>query len=794
MFNKVKLSGQQVLLIVLVLGILGMNGSSVPVAEAQLVAIGTPIDGSLARPACADFKLDLGLADIDIDDPGWVWVNRALPGAPKFRSVTGVVTRSKVTHTDFPAVHDSHDQNTDILVDPGQEDILSDVGKDDPNDPRSPDTLELEWEMGTFPTETGKNAAERFFPKWAWPSVGDRVWANGHWIFDCGHAVEKSGKQHFRTEIHPARAIASMRQQVRTLPGTTLVPVTATDLYIHGRAGFIVDVLNCGQGIILSSNPDSCPTKSTPIDENFEFDIPMPPKPTPTAALVTFVEDGPANTIGISPILEPRPADNPTSVHVTIPLAGSGVTPDDVYARKIYIGWNVPPTTPLRHFRVTLNKMDLHDDKEADPGDCECTFFWMNVDRSPENEWIRLVDFAVPTDCGFFCTNTMNDYDSDEGFGNGELKFSGAVFDFFVLEGQSFTIRANGYDQDCLDDYFGNHSFQLRTFLDCYLASGLNAGDNDPFHSFEATFGPPDYGVGLQDITAGVEYELEFTIEELPVPTGEGPLAETSESGPALTTFNDRLYIAWAGTDGRLNVMSSSDGVNFSGKVTLSEFSFVAPALTLFQGRLTIAWTGTDGRLNIMSSSDGINFGDKVTLEETSNAAPALVTAALVDLPLPGRLYLGWTGTDGRLNVMSSLDGVNFESKVTLEDTSNVAPVLKDFTGRLYIAWTGTDGRLNVMSSSDGVNFGGKVTLGETSFAAPALEVFSSRFNIAWTGTDGRLNIMSSLDGVNFGDKATLAETSIAAPALSRFRSLVGGGYIAWTGTDKRLNVRFISR
>jgi len=275
--------------------------------------------------------------------------------------------------------------------------------------------------------------------------------------------------------------------------------------------------------------------------------------------------------------------------------------------------------------------------------------------------------------------------------------------------------------------------------------------------------------------------------------------AEFSQVGPALAEQGKLLYIAWTGTDGRLNIMYTDNGRDFSGKVTLLEFSNVAPALAV-GGRLYIAWTGTDGRLNIMSSDNGIDFTNKATLREASVAAPALITAALRGLPLPGRLYLAWTGTDGRLNVMSSDNGRDFTNKVTLGETSNVAPALVDYEGRLYLAWTGTDGRLNVMRSDNGRDFTNKVTLGETSVHAPALVVFSARLNIAWTGTDGRLNIMSSLDGLKFGDpaqgdeKVTLADTSIAAPALSRLVNLRGGGYIAWTGADKRLNMRFISR
>ncbi len=493
-----------------------------------------PIDGSLAN--CTDFILSIVGIDIDIPDPGWVWVDPA----QKFRDVTGVVEKSKITHTDFPAVHDSHDQNTDILVDPGQDNILSDVNRPNNEDPvadpsqlLTPTSIELEWEIGTFPTETGRNAPERFFPKWAWPNEGDRVWANGHWIFDCGHGKDVAGVTHYRTEIHPARAIASMRDQARALPGTgtTPVPVTATDLYIHGRAGFVVDVLNCGMDIIADANPDACATKTTPIDDNFEFDIPLPPKPSPTAVLATFMENGPGNTIGIAPVLEPTPTGDPTSIHVTVPLAGSGVTPDDVYARHIYAGWVFPPDQPLRHFKVTLTRMHLNDDNEVDPGDCECTFFWMNVDRAP-NEWVRLVDFEIPTDrdVGILCPdqdlNTMNDFDGADGLicaGNGNLNMSGPTYNFYARDGQSFTVRANGYDQDCLDAHFGDHHFVISTFLDCYFLAAfeLDAGDNDAFPNLEATFSPPDYGVGPQTVEAGDLYNLQFTIEEIPPTAGE---------------------------------------------------------------------------------------------------------------------------------------------------------------------------------------------------------------------------------------------------------------------------------
>ena len=203
---------------------------------------GTPVSGAVGTSAlCSDFAANILIFSLDVGAaPGWVWVNKGNPGFPQFRSVSGLVTTSKVTHSDYPDAHETHDQNTDVRVDPGQEDILSDVGRDE-NEDGIPDTLELEWESGIMTFETSGDGSLGFFPKWAWPVEGDRVWANGDWVFDCGHPKEVDGIKHQRTELHPMRAIASMRQQIRTLPGTgtTPVPVTATDLYIHGRSGVV---------------------------------------------------------------------------------------------------------------------------------------------------------------------------------------------------------------------------------------------------------------------------------------------------------------------------------------------------------------------------------------------------------------------------------------------------------------------------------------------------------------------------------------------------------------------------
>ncbi len=472
----------------------------------------TPIDGSSgACDTILSFDF-FGLFGFDINEPGWVWVDPS----DRYRDATGLAVKARVTETDFPAGHDSHDQNTDIFLDAGQDGVLSDGAKDHDGDGTG-DSIEVEWEIGTFPDETGSDP-ERTFPKWAWPSLGDRVWVNGPWIFDCGHPKDIGGVNHYRTEIHPIRAIAAMRDQVRTMPGTGTTPVrvTATDLYIHGRSGMVTDVLECGWDVMV--NPilnlaclTDYPHRGTPIDADYAFAIQLPPKPFPSALPVSVVDLGPGNTLGAAPTLVPFPTADPTQFNVTVPLAGSGATPDDVYARKIYVGWIYPPSD-LRHFSLSLNKMDLHDDTEIAGADGELTFFWFNVNRAP-NEWIRMSTYA---------TGNMNDYDDDAGLGDGEMGFSGATFDYYVSDGMTVNVRAHGYDQDCLDDRFGDHlitdPITILEYAGCVLAAVIdNSIDNQDYNQIDAAFAPSDYGVGNQDVTAGGQYELEFTITDIPI-------------------------------------------------------------------------------------------------------------------------------------------------------------------------------------------------------------------------------------------------------------------------------------
>ena len=522
---------------------------------------------------CAPWKLvflDLGFFDlgVEIAEEGWVWVNGE-GTADKFRDASGVVTKSKVAHNDTPANHFSHDWNVDIRVDPGQEGLLSNVNGPNNTDAVLSDSdllpaeeIELEWELGVTPDEKSGDGASPFLPRWVLPNLGDRIWTNGHWVFDCGHSKKIGGAlvdlpnggqaivggvEHFRTEIHPGRAIATMRRQAAMLPGsgTTPVPVTATDLYIHGRGGFMVQQLECGIDTILVEITNSCPIRTSPIEEVYAFDVCLPIRPTPSAALAWSDVAGPGDSgIDRIPTITPIPAaggcllgpdeydndfDDSTMLHVEVDLAGSGIDPLGVYSRKITAGWLQPPSTPFPHLSLTLDLLTLYADHEGLAYDGEFTFWWMGVDKVPVDEWHRLVNYEIPTDddSGIGCfdhTNRLNDMDDEASCGNGQLPFSGPVWEWYQLTDTPFTIHTSGFEQDCYDSHFGSGHFSITDYIDCHFGNFFSEtvnewGNNDALPPLDASIGGPgiDPLALLGDVSRGVddEFTFDFTLGQI---------------------------------------------------------------------------------------------------------------------------------------------------------------------------------------------------------------------------------------------------------------------------------------
>jgi len=235
-------------------------------------------------------------------------------------------------------------------------------------------------------------------------------------------------------------------------------------------------------------------------------------------------------------------------------------------------------------------------------------------------------------------------------------------------------------------------------------------------------------------------------------------------------------------------------------KVTLPETSIDGPAMWAHPAsspiNAVIAWTGTDSlhHLNYMTSVDGLSYTNKHTLNETSLWRPA------VTFDSEGRagiIVLAWTGTDPAhtLNVLY-IDAYDFRplTKLTLwGETSFTAPAIAAYgAGEVALSWAGTDAghTVNVIRISRFRQVVGKSTYwGWSSLSRPDLNWNADRGQmlLSFTGPNHRLYFATSTDATNFTMPSTspMAEYSNWAPSMLGITNNNFPNYwVTWTGTD----------
>lgn len=171
-------------------------------------------------------------------------------------------------------------------------------------------------------------------------------------------------------------------------------------------------------------------------------------------------------------------------------------------------------------------------------------------------------------------------------------------------------------------------------------------------------------------------------------------------SGPSLTTWNGNLYVAWLGTDNRLNIgrYNPANPSHLANKVTLSERSNNAPSITVLSGRLYLSWRGTDGRLNIISSADAKHFGTKVTYAFTIRTSPSLSGTDF-------GLFVAWENVSASSHIAiayyNPLHPTILLHVVTLASTSQLPVSIVGDGGRtlsITVAWrTASDAHIHVV-------------------------------------------------------------------------------------------------
>src|SRR5262249_49887771 len=131
------------------------------------------------------------------------------------------------------------------------------------------------------------------------------------------------------------------------------------------------------------------------------------------------------------------------------------------------------------------------------------------------------------------------------------------------------------------------------------------------------------------------------------------------------------------------------------------------------------------------------------------------INEATLQVEREEKLYMAWTGTDGRVNNWFSSDGLNFpdEGKVspdTFSDEITGEPALgTNATHHVYLAWAGKEGDRRLNYESIGFEPGERFTTTETSIGSLALSSVNDETNLgpfsetfaAWVVKPGELKV-----------------------------------------------------
>jgi hypothetical protein len=183
-----------------------------------------------------------------------------------------------ISHQEWPGTHYAHDLNLELVPDPQYRWLLSrsnlgNIGE------ASHGRIEWEWETQNAgnPSTESYGTGNIGIPLWATPTSGDRVYTVGRWPMDNGHP--DSGD---RTEIHPARLLATMRQRNTVVPFQgAMTRASQVDIFVSGHGGGanqyydgledVLDNKGLGGGRIQDFMPNLPPNNSGVYDTYYHY-------------------------------------------------------------------------------------------------------------------------------------------------------------------------------------------------------------------------------------------------------------------------------------------------------------------------------------------------------------------------------------------------------------------------------------------------------------------------------------------------------------------------------------------
>jgi hypothetical protein len=394
--------------------------------------------------------------DLGVMLPSWIPIVdknyiAVVEGRVPFNPVSGS-HGPHVSSEDLPFYHYSHDVNFGVIPDQTADNRYTNLlplmvyHNADGNDTILQNYLGIEWECGlgmcnrVNPLGSDNNAGRSggFFSAghekgnliWAWPTVGDWVHVEGHYVWDRGHPPSKA-------EIHPARFVATRRAlPERIMIGDSSIKfATRVDIFASGDGGALLNNRYNSASFVKRVNMSS---------KDYEFTVSTDlPRPSANAKLRYTLTRHSGDNFSQYELVETN--DDSATAKILIPWKTKNANDLEIYARTIYLYWDegrgVRETLPVDIYKVKFTALKFrHINDHLSKAEVR---LFANVG----SDWIFLNDFYGKKDKiltkGLGKTRKHNWTLTNE-------------FTVYVPRGKSFRVYLGGWEVDGVDFLAGD--------------------------------------------------------------------------------------------------------------------------------------------------------------------------------------------------------------------------------------------------------------------------------------------------------------------------------------------------
>lgn len=260
-------------------------------------------------------------------------------------------------------------------------------------------------------------------------------------------------------------------------------------------------------------------------------------------------------------------------------------------------------------------------------------------------------------------------------------------------------------------------------------------------------------------------------------------LGFTSDTGPALASARERLFLAWVEREtGRLGVASGTAAA-LEKPIAVDGYTEHPPGLCIDgDGSRVLAWTDRrTGRLHV--SKSGERSGEvPYVIEQRSAHAPAVCL-------FQERLHLAWTGDDAHVRLISYDRGGWSEPRFVEGVDAAGPPALAPGEDLLHLVWRNVDRELSRTASEDGMMFEHPIVIEGDRPSMPSAAVQDGRLAAAWL-QDDTIVFDPALEEEDPGARVSWPYAAVSAPAMAVLdESLV----LAWTAADASRAITLMS-